>query len=123
MKRNWIEWADMAATVFLLGCYWYLWKEAEQWLSFAGFGALFMMLLYSICIGFLLLGGVFLALFLKRRKRGLLIAASVFQGLVVLGWFLFWTAIPTLWGWTETACVALGVVVVMELINEWTGPV
>ncbi len=122
MKRNWLLWADMGMTVGTLACFWYRLEEAEQWLSFAGFGALFMMLFYGVLLGLLALGGVLLALFIRKRRRGLLVAASVFQGLTGLLYFRLWTAIPSLWTWTETALAALEVLVVMELVAEWTKP-
>ena len=115
MKRNWLLWADMGMTVVTLACFWYR-------LSFAGFGALFMMLFYGVLLGLLALGGVLLALFIRKRRRGLLVAASVFQGLTGLLYFRLWTAIPSLWTWTETALAALEVLVVMELVAEWTQP-
>ena len=121
-KRNRLLWADLGATVFALTCFWDALKEAERWLSFAGFGALFMILIYSVCMGVLFLGGVLLALFLRRRRRWLLIAASVCQGLVVLGWFWLWTAIPSLWSWTETGCAALGVAAVLALLGTKAVP-
>ena len=107
----------MGVTVFVLSCFWSALKEAERWLSFAGFGALFMILVYSVLIGILLLGGVCLALSIRRRQWGFLIAGSVCQGFVVLSWFGFWTAIPSLWTWTETGCAALGVVAVLALLR------
>lgn len=117
MKRNRLLWVDLGVTVFVLSCFWSAKKEAERWLSFAGFGALFMILVYSVFIGILLLGGVCLALSIRRRQWGFLGAGSVCQSLVVLGWFGLWTAIPTLWTWTETGCAALGAVAVLALLR------
>ncbi len=116
-ERNRFLWGDLGVTIFVLTCFWYALKEAERWLSFAGFGALFMMLVYSTFMGILVLGGVFLALAIRREKWGFLIAASVCQGLVVLGWFGLWTAIPSKWTWTETGCMALGVQVIIALFS------
>ena len=106
MRRKWFLWGDLTSTVFAITCFWFAWKEAEQWLSFAGFGALFMMLIYSACMGFLGLGGIFLALAIGSGKRRFLIASLVCRGLVLAGWFWLWTAIPSLWSWTETGCGA-----------------
>ena len=116
-KQNRLLWVDLGVTVFVLSCFWSAKKEAERWLSFAGFGALFMILVYSVFIGILLLGGVCLALSIRRRQWGFLVAGSVCQGLVVLGWFGLWTAIPSLWTWTETGCAALGAVAVLALLR------
>ena len=119
MRRKWFLWGDLTSTVFAITCFWFAWKEAEQWLSFAGFGALFMMLIYSACMGFLGLGGIFLALAIGSGKRRFLIASLVCRGLVLAGWFWLWTAIPSLWSWTETGCGAVGVTMVMGLIAGW----
>lgn len=115
--RNRLLWGDVGVTVFALLCFWGALKEAERWLSFAGFGALFMILVYETCIGLLFLSGVFLALSIRRGRRSFLLAASVCQGLVALGWFRLWTAIPSLWSWTETGCAALGAAAVMGLLG------
>jgi hypothetical protein len=119
MRRKWFLWGDLTSTVFAITCFWFAWKEAEQWLSFAGFGALFMMLIYSACMGFLGLGGIFLALAIGSGKRRFLIASLVCRGLVLAGWFWLWAAIPSLWSWTETGCGAVGVTMVMGLIADW----
>lgn len=121
MRRKWFLWGDLTSTVFAITCFWFAWKEAEQWLSFAGFGALFMMLIYSACMGFLGLGGIFLALAIGSGKRRFLIASLVCRGLVLAGWFWLWAAIPSLWSWTETGCGAVGVTMVMGLIAGWRG--
>ena len=38
MRRKWFLWGDLAGTVFAITCFWFAWKEAEQWLSFAEIG-------------------------------------------------------------------------------------
>lgn len=120
MRRKWLLWGDIAVTVFAMTCFWDALKEAERWLSFAGFSALFMILIYDICLGVLFLGGVFLALAIRRGRRWLLAAASVCQGLVALGWFALWTAIPSLWSWTETGCALLGIAAVAVPLWSWS---
>ena len=73
--------------------------------------------LYSLIAGFPF--PIFLALAIGSGKRRFLIASLVCRGLVLAGWFWLWTAIPSLWSWTETSCGAVGVTMVMGLIAGW----
>lgn len=69
--------------VILIGVAWMIW-ETNRWLSFAGFAALFLLMLLVPLFLIQQAAVVLLTLTLRRRRRWMLITASVLQILGVL---------------------------------------
>ncbi|MCI8475064.1 MAG: DUF4175 domain-containing protein [Oscillospiraceae bacterium] len=118
-REEYLWWLDLAVTMVVMAMLHRAAKESWDSMGFFGFGALFLWLLQKTGFYLLLLGGIFLSLFRRSRRRGFLVASAVSRGLFLAAWFGLWNAIPSLWTWFETGCAALAVTLGAELIAGW----
>lgn len=92
--------------VILIGVAWMIW-ETNRWLSFAGFAALFLLILLGPLFLIQQAAVVLLTLTLRYRRRWMLITASVLQILGVLPLLALAWAIEDCWVWLPLAAQLL----------------
>lgn len=76
--------ADLVlSSAVLVGVAWNCW-EAQRWMSFAGFGSLFVLMLLTPLLLAQQAAVFLLAMALKRRRRWMVVTASILQVLCLL---------------------------------------